>query len=177
MKTLLFTSDYFKTNSNVDANVSDKLVIQSIIDAQDNFLEPILGSTLLNKLKDDGIDGDLTTLYVALLEDFVYPFLIKATEYELLIKLILRNTSQGLIKNVNADKENSTLEEYRILKVELEEKMDRYADKTIKYLEYNSTSFPEYRTISFDKPNATGNTMGQVYIDPEVQAYVRNMKL
>lgn len=173
-KYLLTSTEYFKANSVTDTNVPDKIIIQAIQDAQMLFLEPLIGYNLFTKLCVDGFNLTLTEPYLTFNQDFVLPFLMKAIEYEAILKIILRETSQGLIKNKNDDKELSTIQDYHLLKGELEEKIDMLGDKILKYLSYNSVDFPEYVQVSYDRTNVENSTMGQLFISSDVQASVRN---
>lgn len=168
----LITTEYFKSFSTVDNNVPDKLIIMAIDDAQEMYLMDKIGYTLFNKILTDGIAGILVEPYLTLYIDFIIPYVLKATEYELVLKIILRETSQGLIKNKNDNTEIASIEDYRVFQKVLKEKVNILGDNLITYLKANSSSYPEYTTLSLDRENPQGNTMGQIYIDPYIQRRV-----
>lgn len=171
----LFDEEFFKKLSNADANIDNNLISMAIIDAQSIHLEPLIGYTLVNKLKTDSQSGSITESYANLLTEFIYPFLLKATEYELVMRLMIRETNQGLVTNVNTDKQTVDTPMYRELKGDIESKMAIYAGRILRYLEFNAQSFPEYIEYTSDRINAQKSVNhSSIYFDPAVQLYARN---
>lgn len=89
MTNILFISeDYVKTNSGLNDNLFGKFLLPTMREAQDVYLQQIIGSTLYNKiinLIDEEIIGeDEYVLYKELLDDYIRPYLL----YETLVQLI-----------------------------------------------------------------------------------------
>lgn len=165
---ILLDVAYFKFKSVVDINTSDDLIKVAIKDAQSFHLESLIGFNLLNKISEDGYNGVLEDPYKYFLFNFLHPYLIKATEYELLMKLMFRQTAQGIIKNTSNSTENATTTDMRELKFDVEQKMNELGNRIIKYLNYHFAEFPEYTNLSVDKENPVNNQIGMIYIDPQI---------
>lgn len=89
MTNILFISeDYIKTNSGLNDNVFGKNLLPAIREAQDLYLQQIIGSTLYEKLIqliDDELIGETeNALYKDLLDNEIRPYLL----YETLVQLI-----------------------------------------------------------------------------------------
>lgn len=89
MTNILFVSeDYVKSNSNLNDNVFGKNLLPAIREAQDVYLQQIIGTTLYEKilqLVDDGTIGDNeNALYKDLLDNQIRPYLL----YQALVQLI-----------------------------------------------------------------------------------------
>lgn len=89
MTSILFCSeDYIKSNSNLSDNMFGKSLLPAIREAQDAYLQQIIGTTLYEKilqLVDDGTIGDNeNALYKDLLDNQIRPYLL----YQTLVQLI-----------------------------------------------------------------------------------------
>jgi hypothetical protein len=161
----LLNSEFVKANTTLDNNVTDKILLYSMNQAQDLDLQRILGYTLMKKMK----TGPSNEPYITLMMEFITPFLLVAIEKRCLYNLYLRKSAQGLIKNINDDTENGDKTDYQGAYNILDQAMNTYANDMNRYLESNRIDFPEYDFPSFDRPIADHNDSGPVYIDPEIQ--------
>ena len=89
MTNILFISeDYVKTNSNLNDNLFGKNLLPAMREAQDVYLQQIIGSTLYEKiikLIDDELIGETeNALYKDLLDNQIRPYLL----YQTLVQLI-----------------------------------------------------------------------------------------
>lgn len=89
MTNILFISeDYVKSNSNLNDNMFGKNLLPAMREAQDVYLQQIIGSTLYNKLIDlidqETIGETENALYKDLLDNQIRPYLL----YQTLVQLI-----------------------------------------------------------------------------------------
>lgn len=89
MTNILFVSeDYVKSNSNLNDNMFGKNLLPAMREAQDVYLQQIIGSTLYNKLIDlidqETIGETENALYKDLLDNQIRPYLL----YQTLVQLI-----------------------------------------------------------------------------------------
>ena len=80
-RVLLLSEATLKSNSIVNNNLDSKYIQQEINEAQDDGLEPIIGTKLYNKLMDLVDTGDITgaTDYKYLLDEYITPYLLNKT--------------------------------------------------------------------------------------------------
>lgn len=104
MTNILFVSeDYVKSNSNLNDNMFGKNLLPAMREAQDVYLQQIIGSTLYNKLIDmidqETIGETENALYKDLLDNQIRPYLLYQTLVQLLpvinAKLVNFGTSQS----------------------------------------------------------------------------------
>lgn len=82
-KILLVSEDYVKTNSGLNDNLFGKSLLPAIREAQDVYMQQIIGTTLYEKilnLVDEGTIGDdANALYKELLDNQIRPYLLYRT--------------------------------------------------------------------------------------------------
>ena len=162
-----------KEFTNIDSNVDNDTILHTIWLAQDLYLETLIGYSLMNKIWN--CNGIFVEPYTSLVFHQIMPYILKVIEYEITIKLWMPATSQGIAKNNNSDYENATIEEIKFVERRFKNAITSYGNKIIKYLNYHVTDIPEYAEIVNGQTNATANTMDQIYISPEVQAYAKSL--
>lgn len=84
MTNILFISeDFIKTNSGLNDNLFGKSLLPAIREAQDIYLQQIIGSTLYKKLiqlvNDDTIGDDENAIYKELLDEYVRTYMLYQT--------------------------------------------------------------------------------------------------
>jgi hypothetical protein len=168
MATYLISTDYIKNNSLVDFNVDDKFIKISIGDAQDQILEPVIGTTLYEKLLHDTSNSILTSDYQLLIVNKIYPFLLQAVLYKLTMNLIYRLTNSSVVKDSNEVSSAISMEELNVIRQERENAMRYHQDKLIKYLKNNTSKYPEYDDSDIEGNDATNIWQPQnFYVDEE----------
>ena len=75
-KVLFIKRDDLVRNSVLSGNIDSDKFLQFIEISQEIHLQNYLGTKLYDKLRQDIIDGTLTTAYETLLDDYVQPMLI-----------------------------------------------------------------------------------------------------
>lgn len=135
---------YVKESTYLDDNIDDKTIELAMVDAQDQLLEPIIGTTLYDKLKVGIANVTLAEPYITLLTDKIYPYLLQAIQYKIYLNLIYRLTNSSIVKDVNAVSTAISLQELNVLKQEREVAMKYHQEKLKRYLDNNTTLFPEY---------------------------------
>lgn len=143
-RTIFVSEDYIKSNTVIDDNVNAKTLLSIAYDAQEFYIEPLLGTRLYNKLKSDVEANSVTGDYLTLLNDYVVPTLVKWVEVEEVVMNHYRLRNKGtMIKS----SENSQPASFRDLEFRLErasQKADQYGIKMVDYLQCNTDLFPEY---------------------------------
>ena len=162
--TVLFISeDYLKEFSPIASNVQNNALSNSILKAQTQYILPVLGLTLYNKLVNDiyvaqGVSG-LSTNYLTLLEDYITPTLTEYSLYEALIPLTFKFQNKGIGRMNDTFQETIDLDTLKYLRNEIRNTAQWHQERLVRYLCNNSELFPEYNVVTDDlNPDATTGT-------------------
>lgn len=160
----------FKEQSFVDTNVDDKTVKLSMGLAQDQIIEPILGSKLFDKIVDGINAGSLEIAYQNLLVKYIWPALVSATEVIAYKKILYRVTNSSIVKDSNANSTAIDIGELQGLIRDNEVFMEQYVNKLQLYLNANSGLFPEYYQADADDLVAQSgqNAISFYYDGPDI---------
>lgn len=150
MKVYLIPISIIKEYSIIDDNVEEKIIKTSILDAQEQLLEPILGSTLYEKLLSDTQNQTMTQAYQDLVVYKIWPYLTHAVCYKVALNLIYRITNTSVSKDQNETSNALSIQELNVMRQEREAGMKYTQQKLILYLQENSTTFPEYYDVKAD---------------------------
>ncbi len=140
----MISEQFIKDNSVIDENVDVKLLRSTIWDCQRDYIKPILGTDLYNKLESDIKSGSVSGNYLILLNDYVAESLIKWVVYESVPTLTYKYRNKSVGKG-SSDHDNP------INYAEIKGEMDRWRIKAelrsqdlTNYLCAKSVLFPEY---------------------------------
>lgn len=155
MAEYLLTSETFvKSVSNISDNLAGKYVLPSIREAQEVSLKSILGSCLLNKLKDLGLSGDLNKP-----ENAQYKDLVDRCQYYLAYTAIVEITNKvsykignfGVAKSNDENLSVVTQDEIGKMQYYYQSKADFCALELQQWLLENKTYFPELNDCTCQK--------------------------
>ena len=143
-KVLMLTADYYKRNTVVNLNVDEELLHPQIIKAQNVRIEKILGTNLFNIVLAE-IDAQTYTARVTtLLEDYIQPALVEWITYTALPYLNYKLTNKSVSKKSSDNSEPSELNEINYLRQNIRDDAEYYSERTTKFLEANTDTYPEY---------------------------------
>lgn len=154
----LINSENLKVLSQISSNVEDSILAPIIKDVQSVYIEPILGTSLFNRII-EGIDADdLNADEIILMDTYVTPCVVKGCEIEasLHLNLQLRNKTTGY----NSDETMTSASQSQInqLQDNFRQKFEFYRQKLISYLRFNSDLYPEYLQY-FSSPDSYFNCL------------------
>jgi len=140
MANVLFISEsYLKNNSLIDDNVDQRIILPSIITAQDMRSHPILGTPLYEDLKNKIIAGTLNADEKTLIDDYIAKSLVYWSMYECSTSMLYK------YRNKSVATKNS---EY--LRDDWKTKAEFYDERLINYLIDNKELYPKYQETSED---------------------------
>jgi len=143
---LLISADYIYQNTPTNDSVESAKIFPFIRLAQDKYIEPALGTDLLNKLKNDG--AGVSGNYLILRDEYVRPALCWFAYQEMLPSLNYKIDNGSIAQHNSENTTAAGLSEMNAL-VEQAKGHARYYDGRLKdYLCHNSSLFPEYSTNS-----------------------------
>lgn len=153
----------FNINDNLDANYLNP----AIHTAQEIYLQQIIGTKLLEKLKDMVANNSLTDDYKMLLDDYITPYLQFKVSAELVIPIAYKTRNAGVVVTNNEYVTNTQMKDATYLKNHYEDRADFYSIRLSKYLNANRGKYPEYRQSSVCKGDITASTTfeSNIYLD------------
>jgi len=171
MSDILFIStDYLKQNSVINDNVDDELLTPAIIKSQDLYIERILGTDLMNRLKTDisGSAGQVAGNYKILLDDYVQKTVREWATYEATVSLNWKYTNKAISQKSSDNSEPSPLSDIAYLREQIRNTAEYYGQRITDYLCANEALFPEYRSNNNqdDIRPSSDNFFNGLYIPP-----------
>ncbi len=152
---ILLSEATLKQRSILQDNVDMKVVSPAILDVQEEYILPILGTSLYNDLIEQVRDNALTTPYRTLLDDYITRTMVWYCRFELPMDLTYKygNKSVGV---QNADNMNPvSIEEMQYIVNRAKNKAEWYAERLTKFLLSNPQDYPLY----LNQPNARIDTI------------------
>ena len=153
----------FNINDNLDANYLNP----AIHTAQEIYLQQIIGTKLLEKIKDMIANNSLTDDYKLLLDDYITPYLQFKVSAELVIPIAYKTRNAGVVVTNNEYVTNTQMKDATYLKNHYEDRADFYSIRLSKYLNANRGKYPEYRQSSVCKGDVTASSTfeSNIYLD------------
>lgn len=146
----------------MNGNVDTDNFIQFVKIAQDIHIQNYLGSELLNKIKQDIADDDLTGNYLSLTVNYLKPMLIHWAMVEYLPFAAYTIANKGVYKHSSENAANVEKNEIDFL-IEKERSIaQHYTERFISYISFNQNLFPEYNLNSNGDmhPDSNNNYQG-----------------
>lgn len=150
-KTLLISVGDIKTNSLINTNVSDEYLSSAIMDAQEIYLEEIIGTALyrklqllvFNKINGDTPDIDEDENYRELLDEYIKPFLKARGTVNVLYNISFKIKNAGVVRNSDTNVNYAGMDEIKYLETQYSTAVDNYAQKLSKYICANKDNYEE----------------------------------
>ncbi len=144
---VLFLSEQtLKQRSVLQDNVDMKIVTPTIIEVQEFYILPILGTSLYNELKTQIAASTVSTANKNLIDNYITNTMIWYMQVELPLAMNYKyfNKSVGV---QNADNmQPASMSEIRDIMDEARNKAQVYAERLTKFLLANTTTYPLYLT-------------------------------
>ena len=162
-RVFFITPNDLKEYTTINYAVEDKLLKNSILDAQDIDIQPIIGTRLYNKLQYLITGGTISGIYKEMIDKYISKALIKSSERRVLLWIYAKIRNKGI---ENQDSDNSQVVDIEVLnklRHELNNDFEFFSNKLKKYLIDNSGNIPEYKEYNpdnkseFNKPE-TGDS-------------------
>lgn len=147
---ILFISvDILKERSVVHDNVDPKLIYPDIKYAQDEYIEPVLGTALFNKMQQIIGDGTIATLpdYKLLMDKYIVDAMIYYVMSMLPLNTSYQFWNKGMIRKQSADVELPSMSDMVEVSNNYKSRAERYANRMKLFLLDQSSrlgKYPEY---------------------------------
>jgi len=148
---LLVSEQRLKQWTNLDANVKTEDITPFIIQAQDLYIQSVIGTTFFNRMKEGIINSDLTVDEKTLLTDYVGPTLMQYALYLMLPGLKYKLVDKGVVSGTSEDSAQTSLDELKFLRQSTLDTAEFYSKRLTEYLCDNPGVYPLY-----DNPGTDG---------------------
>ncbi len=172
---ILFISEQvLKDRSLLQDNVDPKLIKPTIKQAQDMYIEPILGTGLYRELQEQIADNDVSILNKTLLDNYITDCLCWFVASEMVMSLGYKLTNKNVLKKTSENSETSSISDLFDLMNYYKNKGEWYAQRITNYLCENNTDYPLYDNpgngVDIIHPNTTSYSTG-MYLGDTVKDY------
>lgn len=152
---LLCSEDYLKTVTNISDNVAGDYILPSLVFAQHQYLEEILGTSLVRKIQmliaNDEINYGEYKPYKDLLDDYIQDYLAYAAVVEVIVNTSFKINNFGASRTDDEKQTAMPMTETFKLKDWYKSKADYLQYRMQRFLLANYSKYPElveYKTIA-----------------------------
>ena len=167
--TLFISSSILKRDTALGSTVDDNLLQPYIRISQDRWILNVLGTKLDEKLKAEIDAGTVTGAYKTLLEDYIQPALVQFAFCEVAYVVRLRFSNNSVIVNSSEQGTSASMTDIRRVVEQSKEIAMFYRERLIEYLNFNTSSFPEYnQNTGADLSPSRRNYFGGLNVYPRI---------
>ena len=162
----LFIDDqYLKDYTPMGQNIDPLTVYPFVEDAQDVYIQDLLGSPLYNDLTYQLYAGITYSTVDRTLVDLCSKALAYYTVYMALPHLAIKIRNVGVARPTSENTIPSTMEELKYIREEMKNMGEFWAERVVRYLCENRTSYPLYSAASDDIYPANTQYDSDIYLD------------
>lgn len=143
-KVKFISTTYFKSNTTVQGNVDDDIIIPFIYRAQDIDLQQVLGTTFYNRLKEGVVNNNLNSDEDTLLRTYIQPMLVDYTLYYLIPHISYKFTNKAVSQQNSEFSNPSDLADIKYIRQSVRDMAEFYRERLVTYLCDYDSLFPEY---------------------------------
>jgi hypothetical protein len=167
MSYVLFISEArLKKLTAVHANVEPDELTPFVVQAQDIYIQEILGTYFYNSLKNKVTGDTVTGYYQTLLDDYIAPTLANYAVYLAFPSLNYKIKNKAVMNPTSEESNATDLTSLKYVRGSIQDTAQFYAERTREYLRDNQEQFPEYLNPGVDgmMPNKNNPYFHGVYI-------------
>ena len=136
------TASFLKDNTPLNENVDDKLIKNAIKEAQDIYIQDLIGSDLYNELQTQIVAGSTTALNVTLLDRYIQPCLMHYAVCESALPLTYKFLNKSISTRNADDATPINVQDLNMIEERYRTKAVYYGTRLRNYLKENSSSYP-----------------------------------
>jgi len=182
-KVKFISTDYLKSNTVIQDNVDENILVPYIYSSQDTHIQLALGSTLYDRLKDGIVNNNLNSDELNLLRTYIQPCLAQWAFYEVFPFLNFKMTNKAVSKQSSEFSAPSELDEIKYLRNSIRDLAEFFTRRLNQYLCDYSQLFPQYlspdpyaNVIANSKSYFSGVYTSRRGLDlfPDIPTYIGN---
>lgn len=156
MKVMLISEKTLKSDSLINDNVDPLYIVPAIEIAQEQGLQPILGTLLYTYILQLVSSGNIPADYKKLLDDYITPYLEYKVMSDIQIPLSYKFRNLGMNQNNSEHTYSPSLRDVQYLVEFYDNKAKFYAQRMYEFLRANSSKYPQfcqYQSCADMRPN------------------------
>lgn len=151
MAYVLFISEQrLKKITAIHDNVEPDDITPFVVQAQDIYIQDILGTKFYNSLKDGIVAGTLTTPETTLIDDYIAPCTANWALYLALPTLNFKIKNKAVMTPTSEESTSNGLDEIKYLRDATKDSAQFYGQRVVEYLNDNVGDFPDYSNPGVD---------------------------
>lgn len=147
---LLVSEQRLKDWTALDNNTRVEEITPFIINAQDVYIQDVLGTKFYTRLKEGVINGDLTPDETHFLNEYVGPTLMQYSLYLMLPTIKYKIVEKGVLNGTSEETGATTLDELKYLRQSTLDLAEFYNKRLLEYLIDNPSMFAFYTNPGTD---------------------------
>lgn len=173
MNVLFISEGRLKAVTAIHENVEPDDLVPFVVQAQDIYIQDILGTTMYNSLKTAVSASTLTAQEDVLIDNYIAPTTANYALYLALPTLNYKIANKSVLNPSSEESLNTGLDEIKYLRQSVQDTAQFYAQRTIEFLKANDQDFPDYTNPDSDYmlPNKRTQYQHGVYIPSAVGCY------
>jgi len=167
MSNVLFISEArLKRLTAVHDNVEPQELTPFVVQAQDIYIQEILGTYFYQSLKDKITNDTISGYYQTLLNDYIAPTLANYAVYLAFPSLNYKIKNKAVLTPTSEESQSTDLSSLKYVRGSVQDTAQFYAQRTREYLRDNQEQFPEYLNPGTDgmMPNKNNPYFHGIYI-------------
>jgi hypothetical protein len=142
------TEEKIKNFTAVHENVAVHDILPHVNDAQNIYLQELLGSTFFYSLQDDIVNSSLSSTNTDLINDYIAPFVLNAALYQMIPFNYVKFRNKGLLKGESEEAVTAELKDVQYFRDSVRTTMEFYRERLRRQLTVFSYLYPEYVAAS-----------------------------
>lgn len=138
------TEQRLKTYTALDENIRVKDITPFILNAQDLYIQPILGTKMYKHLKEQIINDTLSNDENILVDDYIAKATMYYSLYLMLPTIKYKIVDKGILNGASEDTTATNLEELKYLRQNALDTAEFFAKRLLEFLKDNPGMFPQY---------------------------------
>ena len=148
---ILFISETkLKQFTALDFNVRVEQLVPYIIQSQDIYLQPVLGTRFYKGLKNRIELGTRTQDERDLCDDYISPMILNFSLYQALPFIKYRLVQKGVVSPESETSPTANLDELKYIRSGIKDTAEFYQQRLVEYFYDNPNKFPEYQDPGID---------------------------
>lgn len=151
MSNVIFISEaLLKSTTSVHINVEPDDLMPFVVQAQDTYIQELLGTKFYNSLKTKVINTSLTNAEKTLLDEYISKCLAHFSVYLALPSLNYKIKNKSVLNPSSETSENTDLQELKYLRGTIKDTAEFYRERAREFLRDNEVDYPDYTNPGID---------------------------
>ena len=171
----LLSVEKLKKNTDIEANVDDKVLNTNIMLAQRIEVQQLLGQTLYNEIQLAVSGNTLTTPQTTLIQGYIQPYLEQMTIYYALPSIWAKMRNSSLVTEQGENSNSVGLNELKFRRDIIKNNAQFLGQRLVAFINLNISDYPSYLQVNSNTDLLSRKTAytGGLFI-PDLPPYFRN---